>query len=114
MNLAPGVVVPIPTLPLSFTLRAGFIGAVPSLSTLKAGAPASPTTISLAPGVAVPTPTFCAVAELIENKLKDKANVAVLKKFTNFIFIILSYLFDKVASSLHHQNYIVYFRIHVT
>ena len=39
-----------PTLPLSLTLSAGFIGSDPSLRILRAGAPALPTTMSLAPG----------------------------------------------------------------
>ena len=87
MNLAPGVIVPIPTLPLSLTLRPGFIGSVPSLSTLNAGAPASPTTISLAPGVAVPTPTFWAVMYPDIKSIRDIAKYLLeINKFFIDIF----------------------------
>ena len=57
-NLEVGAVVPIPTLPSSLTLRAGFIGLVPSWSILRVGPPACPTTINLAPGLVVPMPTL--------------------------------------------------------
>ena len=56
-SLEAGAVVPIPTLPSSLTLKAGFVGVVPSCRIFKVGAPASPTTINLAPGAVVPTPT---------------------------------------------------------
>ena len=57
-NLDEGVVVPTPTLPSSFTRRAGFIGLAPSCKMFSVGAPASPMTINRAPGAVVPIPTL--------------------------------------------------------
>ena len=57
MNLAPGLVVPTPTLPLSFTRIAGSVGFIPSCNMLSVGAPSVPITINLAPGLVVPIPT---------------------------------------------------------
>ncbi len=61
--------VPSPTLPLSFTLRAGLVGSAPKLRILSAGMFSLPTTISLAPGVFVPIPTFPELVERILNPL---------------------------------------------
>ena len=81
INLAPGAVVPTPTLPSSFTLKAGFVGVAPSCNTFKVGAPSVPTTINLAPGVVVPTPTLA---------LSFTCKAGVPSAFTIFIAAVSS------------------------